>query len=63
MHDVKSEGILIRKRGFNSVQRNLFIFSRPLCAEITDAIKKLSSCPFVLLDPAQKGRNETEIQE
>ena len=63
LHDVKSEGVLIRRKGFNSVQRNLSIFSRPLCAEITDSIKKLSSCSFVLLDPAQKGRKETEIQE
>ena len=47
MHDLKSEGGLTRERELNSVQRNLLVFSRTLCAEATDAIEKLSSCSSV----------------
>ena len=59
MRDLKSEGGSTRGRGFNSVQRNLFVFSHPLCAEVTDAIEKLSSCSFV---PSTEMK-EAEIQE
>ena len=47
MRDLKCEGGLTRGRGFNSVLRNLFVFSRPLCAKVTHAMEKLSSCSFV----------------
>ena len=47
MRESKSESGLTRWRGINSVQRNLFVFSRPLCTEVTDVIEKLSSCSFV----------------
>ena len=48
MRNLKSEGSLIRGRGFNNVQINLFIFSYQLCAEITDAIEKLSTIIFIV---------------
>ena len=48
MRNLKSEGSLIRGRGFNNVQTNLFIFSYQLCAEITDAIEKLSTIIFIV---------------
>ena len=47
MRDLKSDGGLTRGRGFTSVQRNLFAFSSPLCAEVMDTIEKVSSCSFV----------------
>ena len=47
MRECKSESGLTRWRGINSVQRNLFVFSRSLCTEVTDVIEKLSSCSFV----------------
>ena len=47
MRELKSEGRLTRGRWFTSVQRNLFVFSSPLCVEVMDAIEKVSSCSFV----------------
>ena len=48
MCDLKSDGGLTKGRGLASVQRNLFIFSSPLCAEVMDALQKLSSCSFAI---------------
>ena len=47
MHDLKSEVRLTRVRKYNSVQRNLFVFSRPFCAGFTDAPEELSCSFFV----------------
>ena len=40
MRDLKFEGGLTRGRGFNSVQRNLFVFLRPLCPGHTMTITR-----------------------
>ena len=61
MRDLKSEGGLTRGRGFNSVQRNLFVFSRPLCAEVTDTIEKLSSCSFVPSTEMKEGSGNSRM--
>ena len=51
MRDLKFDGRLTRERQYNSVQRNLFVFSRSLCAEVTDAIEKY---PAVFLYTGRK---------
>ena len=61
MRDLKSEGGLARGRGINSVQRNLFVFSRPLCAEVNDAIEKLSSCYFASSTEMKEGSGNYRI--
>ena len=47
MHGLKSEVRLTRVRKYNSVQQNLFVFSRPFCAGFTDVPEELSCCFFV----------------
>ena len=61
MRDLKFEVGLTRGRGFNSVQRNLFVFLRPLCAEVTDAIEKLSSCSFVPSTEMKEGSGNSRM--
>ena len=51
-HDLNYEVRLTRGREYNSLQRNLLVFSRPFCARFTDALEKLSS--WVFLYPVQK---------
>ena len=46
MRDLKSEDGLTKGRRFNNVHINLFVFSPPLCAEVKDVVKKLSSFSF-----------------
>ena len=52
---------LTRGRGFNSVQRNLFVFSRLLCAKVTHAIEKLSSCSFVPSTEMKEGSGNSRM--
>ena len=44
MKDVKGEGGLVSGTGFEAVQRNTFVFSRPACAEVTSAIEDIAGC-------------------
>ncbi len=39
MNDIKGDGGLVSGTGFETVQRNTFLYSRPACAEISDAVR------------------------
>ena len=42
MKDIKGDGGLVSGTGFEAVQRNKFIFSRPACAEVSNAIQNIT---------------------
>ena len=50
MRSLKSTGGLTRGTGFNDSQRNVYIFSRPACAEVSTAMQYFTGAKFVSSD-------------
>ena len=50
MRSLKSTGELTRGTGFNDSQRNVNIFSRPACAEVSTAMQDFTGAKFVSSD-------------
>ena len=46
MRSLKSAGSLTRGTGFEEVQRNIYILSRPACAEVSTSIKELTGTKY-----------------
>ena len=46
MRSLKSCGGLTHGRDFNQVQRNLFVFSRPMCAQINEVFENMKNASF-----------------
>ena len=61
MRDIICEGGLTIRKGVNSVRRNLFVFSRPYFAEVSDGIEKLSSCSFVPSTEMKEGSGNSNM--
>ena len=46
MRSLKSRGGLSRGTGFKEVQRNTYIYSRPICAMVSDKVQELAGISF-----------------
>ena len=44
--NLKSVGGLTRGKGFDDIQKNIFIFSRPIC-EVNEAVEKLNNAVYI----------------
>ena len=55
MKDIKGTGGLVSGTGFETIQRNTFLFSRPACAEVTSAIESITN--------SNSGRSEQHKEE
>ena len=49
MRSLKSVGGLTPGKGFDDIQKNIFIFSRPICAEVNEAVEKLTNAVYITM--------------
>ena len=54
MRSLESCGGLTHGRDFNQIQRNMFVFSKPICAEVNESIEKLSKTNLTTSDQHSK---------
>ena len=62
MKDIKGDGGLVSGTGFETVQRNTFLFSRPACAEISDVIQSVTGLKNKALNEQHKEEQRPRLE-